>query len=100
LTWENVGVAPCYADYVVALALADKTGARVWTHTSKETVRTWLPGRIGLQETGRLARELPPGAYALQVAIVDPATGQPVVKLAIADRQPDGWYSLSTVTVK
>ena len=34
------------------------------------------------------------------VAIVDPETGEPVITLAIEDRQDDGWYPLSTVTVK
>jgi hypothetical protein len=100
MAWENVGVAPCYADYVVALSLADKAGARVWTQTSKETVRTWLPGKVECAETGRLPQELAAGSYALQVAIVDPATGRPVVKLAMAGGQADGWYPVSTVTVK
>jgi hypothetical protein len=100
LTWENVGVAPCYADYVAALALADSAGARVWTQTSKESVRTWLPGKIERQETAQLPGELSAGAYTLQVAIVDSATSQPVIKLAIEGRQDDGWYPLSTVTVK
>jgi len=100
MTWENVGVAPCYADYAVALALADESGKRVWTHTSKESIRSWLPGPADLKETAALPADLAAGPYALQVGIVEPATGQPVIKLAIEGRQDDGWYPVSKVTVR
>ncbi len=100
MTWENVGVAPCYADYEVALGLADADGQRVWTDTSGESIRSWLPGETQLALEATLPAELASGTYALQVAIVDPETGEPVVKLAIEGRQDDGWYPVSQVTVK
>jgi len=100
MTWENVGVAPCYADYEVALGLADGEGKRVWTHMSGQSIRSWLPGESQLAPKAMLPAELAPGTYALQVAIVDPATVEPAVKLAIAGGRDDGWYPVSTVTVK
>ena len=100
MKWENVGVAPSYSDYAVALALADATGKRLWTHTSKESIRSWLPGPIDLTETPTLPADLAAGTYGLLVAIVDPATGEPVIKLAIEGRQDDGWYPVSKVTVR
>jgi hypothetical protein len=95
-----VGVAPCYADYAVALALANQAGTRICTQTSTEIVRNWLPGPVELTETPALPADLAAGSYTLQVAIVDPATCEPVIKLAVEGRQEDGWYPVSTVEVK
>jgi len=100
MTWENVGVAPCYADYQVALALADAQGERVWAQASGESIRGWLPGETRLTQKATLPTDLKPDTYELQVAIVDPATGGPVIKLAIEGRQDDGWYPVSKLTVR
>ena len=100
MTWENVGVAPCYADYEVAHALADADGQRVWTHMTGESIRSWLPGESRLALEPTLPAELAPGPYALQVAIVAPATGEPVSKVAIEDRQDAAGSPGRTVTGK
>jgi hypothetical protein len=33
------------------------------------------------------------------MAVLDPASGQPAVRLAIAGRRSDGWYPLSHVDI-
>lgn len=38
--------------------------------------------------------------HRLRVAILDPRTGAPAVELAIAGRQPDGWYDLGDIQVE
>jgi hypothetical protein len=98
--WENVGVAPCYADYRPALALADANGKRSAITLSDTKVREWLPGKHNLVERITVPVKLAPGEYGLQLAIVDRAASEPVVRLAIAGRRDDGWYPISRLRVR
>jgi len=41
-----------------------------------------------------------PAQYDLDIGILDERTNQPAVKLAIAGRRPDGWYSLGKIRVQ
>jgi len=100
MEWENVGVAPCYADYRPAIALADGPGSRLTVVVSETKVREWLPGKISLAERIAVPLELAPGEYGLQLAVVDPSTREPVVRLAIVGRRDDGWYPISRLRVK
>jgi hypothetical protein len=43
---------------------------------------------------------LKPGAYRLRLALLDPRTGDPAIKLAIEGRQPDGWYDVGEIQVE
>lgn len=43
---------------------------------------------------------MPAGDYELAIALVDPQTRAPRVKLAIAGVGADGWYGLGRVEVK
>jgi len=100
MKWENVGVAPCYADYKPAVRLVGRDGKPRCTELCEGTVRDWLPGTFTNKKAIDLPDDLKPGEYSLQVAIVRPDTKEPVVKLAIEGRGDDGWYPLSEVTVR
>jgi len=100
MDWENIGVAPCYADYHPALALVDASGRRRTVAVGSAKAREWLPGKFRLAERLGIARELPPGEYGLHLAIVDPRTSEPAVRLAIAGRRDDGWYPISRLRVR
>lgn len=94
--WENVGVAPPYWDYFLALRL--KRNGFQHAVVTNISVKGWLPGQK------EVTLELPlqglsAGTYELALAIVEPHTKQPAVRLAIAGRQPDGWYRLGTVRI-
>jgi hypothetical protein len=43
---------------------------------------------------------MPEGPYDLEIAIVEPRTRKPHVRLAIEGRQPDGWYRLGGIDVR
>jgi len=98
--WKNAGVAPCYYDYRPALALADESGKVKAVAVGKATVRDWLPGEFDIAQQIEVPRDLQPGKYRLLVAVVDPETGHPTVRLAIAGRRDDGWYPLGGVTIR
>jgi len=36
----------------------------------------------------------------VRVALLDPTTRQPAIRLAIADRQQDGWYQVGEIVVE
>jgi hypothetical protein len=84
-------------------------------------VNRWLPGSVELftDEFLREPPELPPGkvdsmvwdrvgipgdlpagTYVLSIAVVESGSVKPVVRLGIQGRATDGWYPLSTLTVK
>ena len=96
--WENKGDAPAYRSYPLAIRL--KNDNYSVTMVTDADVRTWMPGDTLYNNSVFLPASMPDGEYQLEVALVDPATREPKIKLAIAGRNPDGWYPLGTVMVK
>jgi hypothetical protein len=95
--WENKGVAPIYKQYLLALRL--KSGLQSAILPTDADVRTWLPGDTVYDNAVFVPAELPAGEYDLEIALLDPISRQPKVKLAIAGLQPDGWYALGKIRV-
>jgi hypothetical protein len=82
-----------YRDYLLALSIGD-------TVVPLDTdIRQWLPGDSIYENTVPIPRELKPGKYRLRVALLDPRTRTPAIRLAIAGRQSDGWYDLGEINV-
>jgi len=103
MLWENSGTSPAYHEYPVALEFRSKTGgaeaanARV---TVPMDVRKWLPGNAIYEGSVYVDAKLHPGRYQVRVALLDPDTGKPVIRLAMEGLNADGWYSLSEVEVQ
>ena len=95
--WENLGVAPSYRNYPVALRL--KSAVREVVLTTDSDIRKWLPGDSLLEGTLKLPENLPEGDYAVSLALIDPASKQPRIRLASAGRGADGWYDLGRTRV-
>jgi len=95
--WENKGVAPCYKEFPLALRLKNNQHTAVLL--TKADIRAWLPGDAVYDDSVFLPHDLPPGEYDLSLALVDPRTRQPKVKLAIEGVQSDGWYDLGRIVV-
>jgi len=92
--WFNAGVAPLYRETTLALRIGSSL-VRV-----PVDVRKWLPGDAAFEGTLYVDDALPPGTHELSVAMLDPRTGKPAIRLAMEGRQPDGWYKLGTVTIE
>jgi len=97
LAFENIGVAPPYKNYVLAVRLS-KGDKEIILDTDAE-LKTWLPGTHEVDQSFKLDPALEPGKYDLSVGILDPYYRDPEVKLAIEGRGDDGWYKLSQVEV-
>ncbi|HUU28281.1 MAG TPA: DUF4832 domain-containing protein [archaeon] len=96
--WENKGVAPCYRKFPFALRL--KNAKRTEVLVTDADIRSWLPGDNLYDDAVFLPLDMPEGEYDLEVAILDPRTLKPKVKLAIAGVGPDGWYKMGKITVR
>jgi len=62
-------------------------------------VQSWVPGDYVIEERPVLPASLAAGKYRVRVALLDPKSGQPAIRLGIAGRQADGWYDLGDVEV-
>lgn len=102
LEWENVGVAPPYRDYRVALRLSPANSPEQGglVSVSDIAIRGWLPGRTNMEATIQLPSAAARGACILAVALVDPLTKEPAVRLAIPGRRSDGWYPVGELSVR
>jgi hypothetical protein len=94
--WENKGVAPSYRQFPMALRLQGRGAAVLITEAE---IRDWLPGDSLYDDTVSVPADLPAGEYALSLALVDPATRKPAIRLAIEGRDADGWYPLGKIRI-
>jgi len=100
LLWENTGVAPPYGDYRIALRLASEgSSTERFVSPAGRSIRGWLPGATNITESLTVPREWRSGDRELAVAVVDPSSREPAVRLAIEGRAEDGWYPLSVIKV-
>jgi hypothetical protein len=95
--WENKGVAPCYRKYSLALRLKGRGEPHVFLTDSD--LREWLPGDAVYNDALYIPMEMEKGEYDLQIAVVDPRSRAPKVRLAIAGVEKDGWYRLGGIRI-
>jgi hypothetical protein len=96
--WENKGVAPCYRPFRLALRLKNDRQSVILP--TGADLRSWLPGDNLYDSAVVVPGETAEGRYQLQLGVLDERKDPPKVKLAIADRQPDGWYTMGEIEVK
>jgi hypothetical protein len=100
MDWDNVGVAPCYYAYPLAVRFRDTASGESWEMRTDEDLRTWLPGEVSIDPLLNVPGDIPAGEYALELALLDPHYGTPRIKLAVDGAVGDGWYGWSTITVR
>jgi hypothetical protein len=62
-------------------------------------ISKWLPGDAVYDSAFVVPADMPAGEYDLAIALIDPHTRQPKVKLAITGMESDGWYTLGKIKV-
>jgi hypothetical protein len=62
-------------------------------------LRKWFPGDAVYDGSLYVPDTLPEGTYDFRVAMLDPRSGKPAIRFAIAGRDPDGWYSEGQIRV-
>jgi len=96
--WVNEGVAPIYRPFVLAFRFS-APGHSAVIRTDAD-VRKWLPGDAVFEDPVFVPYDLPADDYQLSVAMLDPITLKPAIRLGIAGRGEDGWYTLGKIRVK
>jgi len=96
--WDNQGVAPCYRRF--PLGLRFKNDQRTEVLLTGADITKWLPGDNVFDSAVRVPTNLPAGDYELGLALLDPLSQAPKVKLAVRGGGEDGWYRLGTVKVE
>lgn len=96
MEFENIGVAPPYRDYYLAVQLR---GSKTETHVSDKSIKFWLPGKHNEQITFTIPSSLPPGNYEIAIGIVSPFDEQPIIQMPIQGKDSKGWYPLSKVSI-
>jgi hypothetical protein len=96
--WVNEGVAPIYRPFVLAFRFGSPEHSAVMR--TDADIRKWLPGDAVFEDPVFVPDDLPTGDYQLSVALLDPITLQPAIRLAIEGREHDGWYRLGKIHVK
>jgi len=94
---ENVGVAPIYYRYPLALRLTQ--GRRVHVEHPEADITAWLPGDAFVSEGLTVPPEFEPGGAELHCAIIDPDAGSPRVRFASEGADADGWLPVGTVEI-
>jgi hypothetical protein len=98
--WENVGVAPPYQNYWVAIRLKPTHGKSEASLLVTDTsIRGWLPGRQRTELSFHVPATLEAGRYEVAVDVVDPRNQRPGVRLANHGRDSDGWYPVSELDI-
>jgi hypothetical protein len=62
-------------------------------------IPSWLPGDNVFDSAVTLPAGLVPGEYELAIALLDPRSTQPKIKLAIQGGAEDGWHRLGILKV-
>jgi hypothetical protein len=99
ITVENKGVAPFYYDWPLAFSLITQDGEVALEKQLDVDIKTWLPGIHTFTETVKIAEDLDSGQFEVKLAILDPDTGKPGVMFANTDRDEEGRYLVSRLTV-
>ncbi|HEX8041568.1 MAG TPA: DUF4832 domain-containing protein [Chryseosolibacter sp.] len=96
--WENKGVAPCYQRFPLAIRFSNKNGSTDFLTAAD--IRTWLPGDNIYNDAIFIPKDIKPGEYDVQIALLNPLTNKPKVLLAIEGKDKEGWYNLGKITVE
>lgn len=100
MEWENTGVAPPYRDEVLAIRLRSLALNKTTIRYTGVSIRNWLPGSKKMEISMPIPNSFSPGEYGLAVGVINPKTSEPAIKLGIEGIDADGWYRVSTVTVR
>ena len=100
MKWENVGIAPPYRDYRIALRLSDDQDKIYGQYISDKSIRGWLPGTISEKVRYPLPGDLSMGKYQVQLGLVFHSAPDRVVPIANEGKTNDGWYSVGSINIE
>ncbi len=101
MKWSNVGVGKLYRRYPLVIYLLDAKGKVVCSEKqAKVDSSAWLPGDYDLNARIKVPAILQAGEYTLGVALIDPQTKKPAIRLGVEVPHTGRIHHIGRVTVK
>jgi hypothetical protein len=94
---ENVGVAPIYRPY--RLALRFQQGKKSWIVVLHKDLRDWMPGDFVRTGAFTLPSGLQRGEASVSIGILDPKVDEAKVLFALDGWTEDRWHPLTSIDV-
>lgn len=98
--FSNDGIAPFYYEWPTKVYLFDDSGKTISTYPLQMDLRKILPGRVYEMPFTLPVKNLAKGKYMIGLAIIDPLTEQPGVKLANENTRKDFIQTVGSFEVK
>lgn len=95
---ENVGVAPIYHKYPVAIRFRQKEQEAIVPFDVD--IREWLPGDAILHENIEIPEKFEDGEVFVDLAILDEKLEHPKVFFAMKEKLKDGWHPLTSIRLE
>lgn len=93
---DNIGCAPIYRPYKYAYRF--RQGKKSYITTSKQDIRTWMPGNNWFEDKITIPKQLKKGEALMDIGIID-ADENPVVWFAIKGKPVDGWHQMAHMDI-
>jgi hypothetical protein len=93
---ENVGVAPIYRRYDLAIRLRQREREEIVV-LSEQDIRSWLPGDVWIDRPIALPPGFKPGWVDVAAGLIDPVTKQAKIRFAVKESFSDRWVSLGGI---
>lgn len=101
MLWSNTGVGKLYRTHDVVLSLVDQDGKTVCSQPQAAMKPIeWIPGDHRLCGELAVPSNLATGEYVLAVALVDPDTSRPAIRLAIDVPETGRLHHLTRIRVE
>lgn len=92
IIWSNIGIAPIYENWPVRVSLLNGQNQEVSYDIPDTNITKWIPGEHPMDITFPYTKKLPKGKYKIAVAILDPSTMEPAIKLALRNEISECTY--------
>ena len=100
MKWANVGVGKLYRPFELRLSLRNAAGQTVVTNKANTDPREWLPGERDVAAVVQIPASLDRGDHTLAIALIDPASPERTLNLAMDAPAKEGWYLVSRIRVE
>jgi hypothetical protein len=95
---DNVGIAPIYRKYELAIRLRQGEHDEIVPFSDID-IRKWLPGDEWIERTVTVLPSIQRGWCELSVGLIDPATREAKVSFAVEERYSDRWSPIHGIEI-
>jgi len=99
MKWENLGIAPPYRDFRIALRLRNSRNENQAITITGTSIQGWLPGETGITLNYSLPADLEEGKYELEMGLVFHSSIEHVIPIANKGITSDGWYQAGSLKI-